>query len=508
MKTFVHLCLKIILSILCFWLPSLEALSLADFQKRPKLVVVIVIDQFRADYLTRFENQFRKPKSGLAGFNFFLSQGAYFPYADFELAQCMTGPGHATILTGSYPYASGIPINEWWDRANAKRTYCVEDASYPIIGLSDSSFGRSPQFLMGSTVGDELKNADYDSRVVTVAYKDRSAILLGGRRADLALWYEDKVPGWTSSAYYIADKKLPEWVSKKNSEFIKEKCDPAHICMTRQTLDLAIESVQAFKLGSHRNTDLLAIGFSSHDIIGHKFGPNSAEMKKFILEEDEVLFQFLNRLRAVLKDKFDETVFVLTGDHGGAPYPTNPPQLRSWKQFEIKKELEQKLTKQFGAPPRDEFWLPMVYDFNFYLNASLIRKKNLKSKDVESFVKEFLLSQKGVVTVVTRSEIAEGYYPVGLMGSYLRKSYSPERNGDVIVLTEPFVIPVGDPSTHITGYSYDRTVPLVFVGRPFKKGVYPEGAKVVDLAPTLSWIAGIVPPALSEGRVLHEMFLK
>ncbi|MGZ3807769.1 MAG: alkaline phosphatase family protein, partial [Bacteriovorax sp.] len=141
--------------------------------KKPKLIVVLIIDQFRADYLTRFKERFLPVKNAsgaVGGFNYLMSQGAYFPYAQYDILQSMTGPGHASVLTGSYPYQSGIPINDWYDSKSGKNIYCVEDEGTTIVGAPENKDlpGMSPKNLMGSTVGDELKNAGYPSKVISI----------------------------------------------------------------------------------------------------------------------------------------------------------------------------------------------------------------------------------------------------------------------------------------------------------------------------------------------------
>ena len=204
--------------------------------KKPKLIVVLIIDQFRADYLTRFKERFlpaQNKKGAIGGFNYLISNGAYFPYAQYEILQAMTGPGHASLLTGSYPYQSGIPINDWYDSQSGKNMYCVEDEASPIVGLKENSDlkkirGMSPKNLIGTTVGDELKNAGYPSKVISIALKDRAAILLGGHRADLALWFDPSSFQWVSSKYYLPEDHLPTWVTTLNEE-IKIKKSPIKV---------------------------------------------------------------------------------------------------------------------------------------------------------------------------------------------------------------------------------------------------------------------------------------
>jgi hypothetical protein len=195
-------------------------LPLAQYRKRPKLVLVLVIDQFRADYLTRFESRFLPAEKGgtVGGFQYLMSKGAYFPFGQYDLLQNMTGPGHATILTGAYPYLSGISLNYWFDSTKNEKVYCAQDDGSKTIEVvpPSANVGTSPKNLLGTTVGDELKNAGFPSRVFSVALKDRAAIFMGGHRADAAFWFDSGLYQWASSQFYFPKGKLPDWIKHSN----------------------------------------------------------------------------------------------------------------------------------------------------------------------------------------------------------------------------------------------------------------------------------------------------
>jgi hypothetical protein len=207
-------------------------LELAAFEKRPKLVLLIVFDQMRADYLTRFTSRFLpavQANRAPGGFRWFMEKGTFYPQAEYELLHSMTGPGHATLLSGSYPYQMGISGNYWFDREAGRSVYCVSDPASSIVGAGEEGSklpGMSPKNFLGTTVGDELKNSGRSSRVVTLALKDRAAILMGGYRADLALWYEPKSGSWVSSRHYLKEGGLPSWVSGLNQRLLQEKGQP------------------------------------------------------------------------------------------------------------------------------------------------------------------------------------------------------------------------------------------------------------------------------------------
>ena len=202
-------------------------LPIRQFQQKPKLVVLLVIDQFRADYLTRFQDRFlpaKGAKGSIGGFQYLVEKGAWFPQAQYDLLQNMTGPGHATLLTGAYPYLTGIPNNEWYDKERKAPVYCVEDRSIQWFGGSpDEHAGSSPRNLIGSTLGDELKMVSASSRVVSIALKDRAAILMGGHRADAVIWMDPFRFQWTSTPFYFENGELPEWVRVVNSGLAAKK---------------------------------------------------------------------------------------------------------------------------------------------------------------------------------------------------------------------------------------------------------------------------------------------
>ncbi|HTL11208.1 MAG TPA: alkaline phosphatase family protein, partial [Bdellovibrionota bacterium] len=189
----------------------------------PKLTVMLVIDQFRADYLLRFQKRFMAAGGAdgkVGGFRFLMEKGAYYPDAQYDIMQSMTGPGHATVLSGSYPYQNGIVGNEWYDPKTGQIEYCVEDPTTPTVGATPKSthIGTSPRNFNGSTVGDEIKNAGHASKVISIALKDRAAILMGGYRADLAVWMDFASYHWVSSKHYLPDGKLPAWIEDENKK--------------------------------------------------------------------------------------------------------------------------------------------------------------------------------------------------------------------------------------------------------------------------------------------------
>lgn len=534
-----------------------------EFQKRPRLVVMIVIDQFRADYLTRFESQFLPPKtkSGVGGFRYLMSEGAYFPFGQYDTMQSITAPGHATVLSGTYPYQSGIPLNIWFDSQQKKPVYCVHDASAPTVwkgaanaeGPEDKS-GVSPKYFNATTLGDELKNAGYPSKVISVALKDRAAVLMGGQRADLALWFDSKRNQWVSSEYYLPEKTLPAWIVKMNSETVpkvgtplvwdvqgegsgfsdtnamaledagnagklggksfphktkfganESYAFPVGVEMTELAAERALDH---YKLGQGKATDVLAVSFSGHDVVGHAFGPNSREAEEITLIEDRLISQLLNHIRKQTPGGLNDVVIAFTADHGVAPSPewAVAHKLKAGRidEEQLTEDLSNHLNEKFGKPAEGK-WVPFINNYNVYLNHPEILKKKVDLAQMEASVKSEIEKDPRVVYVFTSTDYKNRKLPPGIFERQIHHTYYPGRSGDVVFQAKPYIVPPGPTANHVTGYAYDRTVPIILAGLHLKKGTYATRAEVVDIAPTLSFLTGALPPSLSEGRVLAEI---
>ncbi len=491
------------------------AQSLKQFRDKPKLVVLVVLDQFRADYLTRFEESFLPAeKNGqLGGFKYLMTKGAYFPYGHYKVFQAMTCPGHGIIMTGAYPSESGISMNEWYDRDSGEMVYCVKD----------SEFGVSPRQLKTTTVSDELKNIDKKSMVVSLALKDRAAIMMGGQRPDQVVWINNDNLQWETSGYY---GKLPAWVAEVNSSLnglrgkkylwkgmnrsISYNDDKVYSSPfgIEVSIDLAISALEKEKLGQHQNqTDFLLLSLSAHDFAGHTFGPNSPEMADLTLFEDQQLSRLLKMLDK--KVGLKATLIMLTGDHG------IPPTVDYSKANNIKadrldylalfKKIYAQLDEKYGTPKNGPWIIAFKY-FNFYLNSKVLAEKKLDSATLSQEIKKILLKEEGISAVYTRDDVVQGRISPGFWSEALINQFVFTTNGDIIFMPEPFYYENSKwgTVTHMTGYNYDTRVPLIFFGTSFKPGVYAEYARITDLAPTLSFILNVVPPPKARGRVLHE----
>lgn len=505
---------------------------------RPKLFLVLVIDQFRADTLLRFESRFIPPGTDAkpGGFRYLMTRGAYFPFAQYGALQSTTGPGHATILSGAHTGEHGIAGNEWWDAANHRRASCVD--------------GGSPQYFRGSTVGDELKNSGLPSKVVTVALKDRSAIFLGGHRADLAVWFDPKPFQWVSSAKYLKGQPLPGWVNGLNAAIASRKgkglnwkidgagtgfSEPAgaHGAVrvsekdvkvgsfetqifpmgATMTVDAALAALQAHGLGKGAGPDLLGVSFSGHDYLAHAAGQNTREVEELTVFEDKELARLLGAVAAQVPGGLKNVVIALTADHGGPPsvqYSLDGGTPAAYlDDVAWGKELDARLDAKFGKASVP--WVPYVYDFRFTIDSRAVADRKADVAAVEAEAKAFLAAKPGIVHVITDSEARAGKFPHGLAGEQAARSWVFGRTGSVLAIPAPFHmnLPFSPGGTdHSTGYAYDRTVPLIIAsgrGNPWiKPGQHSTRAMVVDLASTLSYLAGVMPPATSVGRVLSE----
>jgi predicted AlkP superfamily pyrophosphatase or phosphodiesterase len=546
-----HICalaLSVVLLVGATRFAAAGPISFKAFQEKPKLVLVLVFDQFRADYLTRFHSRFlpaRQKDGKVGGFGYLMAEGAYYPQAEFSALQNMTCPGHAAILSGASPYQTRISTNLWFDQKLGRVLYCVEDAQYPVIAEKKTKYpGLSPTRLSGSTVGDELKNAGHPSKVVTVALKDRSAIMLGGHRADLALWFDEPNFGWTSSRYYLREGRLPDWMKQLNQDVAKQKGQTAtwvagesnglsvsagstfptkyqvegDVALklptgVKFTTQAALAAMEGMGLGKGAGPDLLAVSYSTHDYAGHEFGAESRQMEEMTVVEDRSLAELLNAVDRMVPGGLAHVLIVLTADHGIAHNPTEQAkaQVESGlvEMKPLAAKLESRLIAKFGKPSgklKDAAWIAHGYDLNFWLNQAVLDQRGAKREVVENFLKALLLEERATAFVVTQTEVEKGLSPPGLLGAQVLRSYVPGRNGSVVMIPKPnyFQSASGDMVGHMTGYSYDRTVPLILTGKRFTPGVYGEKAAINDLAVTLSFLLGVIPPSGAEGRVLAE----
>jgi predicted AlkP superfamily pyrophosphatase or phosphodiesterase len=494
-----------------------------------RLVLVIVVDQFRYDYLTRFRSSYTE------GIHRLLKDGAVFTNANLEHYPTVTAVGHATILSGATPSVHGIIGNDWFDRESGSTVTSVTDTTVKPVGAPTGSTA-SPRRLLVSTIGDEIKIASpvprtsVDApRVYGVSLKDRSAILTVGRGADGAFWWDTKTGTFVSSTYYYKD--LPEWVRAFNdrravdsnagvtwtalSPSIPLRMLPAG----RDTklfdavysspfgnellLEFASELLTREKLGLRNATDVLSVSFSSNDSVGHTFGPDSPHVRDIAVKTDRTIGRLLRQVDQAVGLR--HTVVAFTTDHGVAPLPEALRQrglpggrITTKELFE---PMNQALTARYGAGR----WLLATAGSSPYLNYELIDQLRLDPVEVRRVAADAIVKVPHVARVYTRDQLLRGDVPDDLIGSRVLRGFNPQRSGDLEIILEPYWMRQATGTTHGTPYGYDAHIPLILMGSRIRAGEYSAHVALNDLAPTLATLLGVEIPVGSAGRVLTEV---
>jgi predicted AlkP superfamily pyrophosphatase or phosphodiesterase len=501
-----------------------------------KLVLMIVIDQLRADMVSRLENRF-----GEGGFRYLMEKGAWYKNARFRHCTTLTAVGHATIFTGAIPADHGIVGNNWIDRKSGKVISSVEN--------------MSPSQLTSTTISDQLILASGNrSRVFNVSLKDRGAILPGGFLGK-AFWYNRKNGKFITSPFYY--KKIPQWLDEWNNlkkvdqyrnkkwELLKEistyiygsqddrneettytglsavfphslayQDDKYYIqlCNTpfadELTLELLIHLVNAEKVGQGSVTDLLTVSFSATDCIGHAYGPCSLEYEDNLLRVDATLarlFQFIDSTVGLRK-----TLIVLTGDHGVDLIPEFRQRLSMpagrLDPKKMKKQVNDALQEKYKT---NEDFVVGLRNPSIYLDLQVVEKLKLDLMEVERAAVEVLLKMEGIGFAVSRSDLLKGNLPDTPILKSLEKAFHPKRSGNILIIQEPFWfmyhVHDKDSSMHGSPFSYDTHVPVFFCGPGIKKRTVYRLVCPGDIAPTISLKLGIEAPSGSSGKPLVEI---
>ena len=520
------------LFVVLFLICTIPAAFPSAYNARPKLVVVIVIDQFRGDYLERYRDQFAD-----GGFRVFLDHGAYFTDCNYDYANTRTAPGHATLFTGSYTSDHGIVANEWWDPQKRKRVTSVEDDSTKLVGVNRDGPGASPHNLLSDTLGDELKLATGGkARVFAISLKDRAAVLPAGFGGDAAYWIDPQSGDWITSTYYRPD--LPEWVRNFNGGHRAEKYwnrewrekdgdrNTLGLTAPRKTKDgtpagfyevvgstpfandyefeFAKELVLYEKLGAGSATDLLVISLSANDILGHQVGPDSPQMRGMALELDRQLGDFFDFLGHQIG--MANLWMALSADHGIAPLPEFAKTLRlsaaNLDSKALREQINSLLAKKYAK--KADYVLDLDYPLAWLSEEAFAgAPAGKKESDAEADAGE-AMKQAGFAGYFTKAQLARGETPATETGRRYAHSYSPEGGWYVIGMPSLFHVGITKGTDHATPFSYDTHVPLAFYGLAFQPGIYRTHAEPVDLAVTLASLLGINAPAKATGRVLIE----
>ena len=524
------------LSLLVFGLsPASTNPSATTHRPRPKLVVILVIDQFRYDYLERFRAQFVA-----RGFNLLLNGGANFVNCRFDYACTKTAVGHASIFTGAYGNVHGIVGNSWYDRAAKRPVTSVEDPTTTLVG-DGGGVGSSPRRLLGSTIGDELRMAtNFRAKVVSISLKDCSAVLPGGHTANAAYWGDPRLGQFVTSTYYL--QSLPEWVANFNNEsrakaycgktwealpenpgaqgkvFSQYKTAANEPCpneqflqwlrgtpyMNKIQLDFALAAVQGEHLGQNQTTDLLAISLSVNDFIGHQYGPYSPEVADNVLRTDRYLAEFFAALNRQVG--LDNVWIILTADHGVAPTLRYTQKHHLADDSAAPDTVNRAVDKALSEALGQDQWIEYAEGTAFYLNRATLKKHQVEAARAQTVAAEAAATVPGVYAAYTRQQLLSG---APLVSPYARKvtnCFYSQRSGDVFVVFGPYASPTTSETGagHGSPWNYDAQVPMVLWGAAFKPGTYSNRCQPIDLAATLATALGISQPSGAQGQPLVQ----
>lgn len=505
--------------------------------QRPKLVVGIIVDQMRWDYLYRYNNLYASD----GGFKRLLGKGFSCENTFIPYTPTVTASGHAGIYTGTVPAINGITGNDWWDYDLNKFVYCTGDDSVKTIGSNTTLGQMSPHNLLSTTIGDELRLAtNFKSKVIGVAIKDRGAILSAGHSANAAYWYDSKTGDWISSSYYL--NELPKWVTDVNTKKLADKyyaqdwnllypvtsyeqsapaakgfAHPLKQYATKNygvlpatpfgnsfTFDMAIAAINGEQLGGRSVTDMLTVSLSSPDYIGHAYGPNSMEAEDGFLRLDKDLGDFLNFLD--IKIGQGEYLVFLSADHGAASVPAF---LKEHKipagNFDNEKAGEE-INRLLKEKTNIDDLVAGILNYQVYLNRSVINAAKLNKDSVNQWVIRYLLHQAGVERAFAL-ETLSGTTLNAKLKEVLGNGYYPKRSGDIQIVLQPQWIDgfLKGGTTHGVWNPYDTHIPLLWYGWNIHAGATNREIYMTDVAATLASMLHIQMPSGSIGRVIEEV---
>ena len=507
----------------------------------PKLVVGIVVDQMRYDYLYRFNSLYSED-----GFKKLMSEGSNFTFAHFNYVPTYTGPGHASIYTGTTPYFHGIISNYWYDKKLKRAIYCTGDNTVKTVGANDKNGRMSPKRLLSTTITDELKLATNGrSKVISVSIKDRAAILPGGHTANAAYWYDPLNGGFITSSFYM--QQLPGWVKKFNNRKPVDKYMSSVWKLTyplkkyRATLpdnekyekDIFSENKTTFPhsfnnvslknkrklirstpfgnellfnfakaalvnehLGKGKYTDFLAISFSSTDYIGHSYGPNSVEVEDTYVKLDLLIAKLINELnKQVGKGNY---ILFLTGDHGVAENPDFLKQHKIGSGWINSKAISDSLKRFSKRKFNNVKVLANFSNKQIFLNYDIINSLKLNITDVRKSYAHYLRRTFPFISQIFIRDYLMNGTADRTSTNLILNGFNPARSGDVAFEYQPGFSPgSGDyeAATHGSIYSYDTHVPLLFYGWKIPAKKINKPVYIVDIASTIADLLNITEPS-------------
>jgi predicted AlkP superfamily pyrophosphatase or phosphodiesterase len=514
---------------------------------RPKLVIGIVVDQMRYDYLFRYYDKY-----GNDGFKRLMNDGFNCRNHQYHYSSTSTGAGHASIYSGSSPSIHGIIGNSWFDRVGGEEVNCVGDSTVEGIGSRRSAEGkRSPKNLLVTTMTDQLRIAtNFRSKTISIALKDRASILPGGHSANAAYWFDGSGGNWITSSYYRPD--LPQWLIDFNAQKLPSKYlrqdwetllpiekytestadDAAYEAPVLKnkkavfphelagqagnlyglmsstpwgntlTKEMAIAAVKGENLGKGPETDFLAISFSPPDAVGHAQGIHSIEQQDLYLRLDREIADLLNFMdRWVGKDSY--TLF-LSADHGAMDVPEfltahKIPAGRIYMEG-VYDQVKKRIAKQFG----DAAYITAIQNRQIYLNNELLVQRGVSRADILTAIRHEILLIPGITDVIDSEKLSEARLNTYQRELFLNDLHT-KRSGDMQIIISPGWINKADFGTsHGSGYNYDTQVPLLLYGWGIQRGETTRRTYISDIAPTISSLLNILAPSGSIGNVVTE----
>lgn len=518
--------------------------------KKPKLVIGIVIDQMRYDYLTKYANRYGKD-----GFNRILKNGFSLENAHLNYIPTYTAVGHTSIYTGTTPSEHGIISNNWYDKFLKKSIYCVDDTAYKTVGSNSDNGQKSPKRLYTSTITDQLHLAqNMHGKTIGISMKDRAAILPVGSTANAAYWYDgEDYNTWITSTFYT--EKLPKWVkefnannkadaylnkswetlydiktytnSRNDNNIFEEKLAgqktptfPKNLKTLRKkngnfnllktvpagntfTVDFAKAAIIGENLGKSEYTDFLAISFTPTDYVGHKYGVAAVEMEDTYLRLDKDLADFFDFLdQQVGKNAY--TLF-LTADHAAGHVPSYLQSLKIPAHYLKAKKLKKFLLKVTKKYFNSIELIENVSNYQIFLDKDKIESLGFEVNTVAQKLADEVVSFDKIYKAVTARTLQTTHFSSGILNA-LQNGYNQKLSGEVLMIPNPATLMKGKKGTsHGSGYSYDTHVPLIFYGNGIQKGASTKRYNITDIAPTIANLLGIEAPNGTNGLVIDEV---
>ncbi|MBS0026615.1 alkaline phosphatase PafA [Chitinophaga sp. 22321] len=511
---------------------------------RPKLVVGVVVDQMRWDYLYRYGNRY-----GAGGFKRLLQEGFSCENTLINYTPTITACGHTCVYTGSVPAIHGIIGNTWYSPELGRTMYCAEDTTVSTVGSTSAAGKMSPRNMLVTTIGDELRlSNNFQSKVVGVAIKDRGAILPAGHSANAAFWYDGSTGNWVSSTYYM--KELPGWAQEfnkqqfpqqylskpwttlypvstytlstadekpyegkyknaANTSFPHNLADISSAAISASpfgntmTLEFAKKALEAYDMGKGNVTDFLAVSLSSTDYVGHQFGPNSVEIEDTYLRLDQDLATLFKYLDA--KVGKGQYLFFITADHGVAHVPgfmeENKLPGGTWDDQATVKDLNDQAATKFGV----RGVIKAVDNYQFWLDHDAIAQGGKNEAEIRQFLIARLLKLPAISKAFPIEQLMTTLLPEP-MRTMLNNGFNTKRSGDIQVILTPGYIDGGKTgTTHGLWYPYDAHIPLVWMGWGIHPGKTNRTIGMTDITPTLAALLHIQMPSGNVGQVIQEV---